>query len=106
MPERIIQRRTITEYLDGIGNLFVRKKKFNFLLKELYDGALWSLRREYHLPPEREQFDDLIAAMARRDSERADRTQQILNRTRALLNERRVTENQFTTAAKELTTCL
>jgi hypothetical protein len=65
-------RRSIGEYVEAMARFFNRGAKSQaFLLREVRQGVLHSVRTELRLPPGREQVDELAAALARRDPRRA-----------------------------------
>jgi hypothetical protein len=69
-----ISRRSIAEYLNAMGRLFVRGAESRvFLLNQAREGALWSLRIDLRLPHGRETVESIEAALGRRDPATAQR---------------------------------
>jgi hypothetical protein len=65
-------RRSIGEYVEAMARFFNRGAKSQpFLLREVRQGVLHSVRNELRLPPAREQVEELAAVLARRDPRRA-----------------------------------
>ena len=65
-------RRSIGEYVDAMARFLNRGRSSHaFLLREVRAGVLRAVRDELHLPPSRDQVDELAAVLARRDPRRA-----------------------------------
>jgi hypothetical protein len=65
-------RRSIGEYVDAMARFLNRGGSSQaFLLREVRSGVLRAVREELHLPPSRDQVDELAAVLTRRDPRRA-----------------------------------
>ncbi len=72
LAERPVSRRAIREYVEAMAR-FLREggAAGSWILFKLRDGVLWHLRREHGLPPEQHSEERLLAAVGRRDPDRA-----------------------------------
>ena len=73
LAERPVSRRSLREYVEAMSR-FLREGPGHaaWILPRVRDGLLWRLRHEHGLPPEQKHSDDaLLAAVKRRDPERA-----------------------------------
>ncbi len=65
-------RRSIGEYVDAMARFLNRGRSSQaFLLREVRSGVLRSVRDQLHLPPSRDDVNELAAVLARRDPRRA-----------------------------------
>ena len=73
LAERPVSRRSIREHVEAMSR-FLREGPGHtaWILPRVRDGLLWRLRHEHGLPPEQKHSDDaLLAAVERRDPQRA-----------------------------------
>jgi len=107
VAERPALRRDIGEYIDAMGMLFKRSGHRRFVLREVRDGVLWSLRKSLHLDPGHEDVKTIAKALERRDRERADRLRAAEQRVTSLIKSpREPRADRAIGAAKEITACL
>lgn len=70
-PARV-RRRSLAEYIEATARFFQQARgSRRFVLQEVRDGALWSMRHRLHLRPGQENLDEVAAALARKDPGRA-----------------------------------
>lgn len=66
------RRRSLAEYVEAMARFFQKARgSRRFVLQEVRDGALWSLRHRLHLHPGQENLDEVAIALARKDPVRA-----------------------------------
>lgn len=107
LPETAVARRSIAEYVDAMGRLFLRAGSQRFLMRELRDGALWSLRRQLNLPPGVEGADRVLAALQRRDPGRAERLKTALAAVdQIMVSKRKPSKRELIEAAGKVNACL
>ena len=101
-------RRSIAEYVEAMARFLNRGTKSQaFLLREVRQGVLHSVRDELRLPPGREQVDDLAAVLARRDPRRAKQLIETFARVdEALSGSQPVRETAAVELFKRMSNCL
>ena len=87
LPERPVSRRAIREYVEAMAR-FLREGRGAgpWIVAKLRDGVLWHLRREHGLPPEQHSEAQLLAAVERRNPDRAAELSSTLQAVQSLLN--------------------
>ncbi len=87
LAERPVSRRAIGEYVEAMAR-FLREGRGAgaWILSKLRDGVLWHLRREHGLPPDQHSEDRLLAAVERRDPDRAAELSNTLQAVQSLLS--------------------
>lgn len=107
LAETAAGRRSIAEYVDAMGRLFLRAGSHKFLMRELRDGALWSLRHQLNLPPGVEGSDRVLAALQRRDPARAAQLKAALDAVDILiLSQRKPSRRELIAVAGKVNACL
>ncbi|MBC7820755.1 MAG: hypothetical protein IAG10_28045 [Planctomycetaceae bacterium] len=86
LAERPVSRRAIREYVEAMAR-FLREGRGagSWILSKLRDGVLWHLRREHGLPPEQHSEERLLAAVGRRDPDRATELSNTLQAVQSLM---------------------
>lgn len=86
LAERPVSRRAIGEYVEAMAR-FLREGRGAgaWIMSKLRDGVLWHLRREHGLPPEQHSDERLVAAVERRDPDRAAELSNTLQAVQSLL---------------------
>ncbi len=70
-----VRRRSILEYVHAMARFLSEARNHgSWIAQQFRDGILWSLRREVGLPPEQHDVDQLLAALERRNPQRAQDT--------------------------------
>jgi hypothetical protein len=87
LAERPVSRRAIREYVDAMAR-FLREGQGTgaWIVSKLRDGVLWHLRREHGLPPDQHSEVRLLAAVERRDPDRAAELSNTLQAVQSLLS--------------------
>lgn len=86
LAERQGSRRAIREYVDAMARFLREGREAGaWILSKLRDGVLWHLRREHGLPPDQHSEERLIAAVERRDPDRAAELSNTLKAVQSLL---------------------
>lgn len=107
LAERLAKRRTLSEYVEAMANIFHRGKCRAFVLQETRDGVLWVLRKRFHLNPGQQDPEVIAQAMSRRDPEKAERLRKAAAEIDLLMKGgKRLTEHKVVRAAGEITQCL
>jgi hypothetical protein len=79
LPDAHRSRRGIEEYVRAMGSFFCRGPGHRpFLIREIRDGVLRELCEELHLPPHTPNVDKIVAALRRRNPERAEELEKSL----------------------------
>jgi len=101
-------RRSIGEYVEAMARFLKRGRASDrFLLREVREGVLRSVRREVGLPPGREDVEDLAAVLARRDPPRAQELIEAVGRVDRILSAAsRPREKQTLYAVRRIVDCL
>ena len=101
-------RRTIREYIDAASRLLIRGKSSDkFLLMETRSGVLWKLRHDLALPQGEERPELIIAAIQRRDPQRARQLVEALELVDGALEKRgRLTEKNTIHIMQRILSCL
>jgi hypothetical protein len=87
LAERPVSRRAIREYVEAMARFLREGKEAGaWIVSKLRDGVLWHLRREHGLPPDLHSDERLIAAVERRDPERAAELSNTLQAVQSLLS--------------------
>lgn len=107
-PEPQPSRRNIGEYIDAMGAMFVRRDCRQFVLRQVYEGVLWAVRKEHNLNPKMERPAALAAVVGRRYPERAARLTAAAEKCTALLaqNTDKINKAAIVAAAREIAACL
>lgn len=86
LAERPVSRRAIGEYVEAMAR-FLREGRGAgaWIMSKLREGVLWHLRREHGLPPEQHSDERLVAAVERRDPDRAAELSNTLQAVQSLL---------------------
>ncbi|MCY3021948.1 MAG: DUF4350 domain-containing protein [Planctomycetota bacterium] len=107
VPEKPASRRTMGEYVEAMANLFFRNGCRAFVLREVRDGVLWSLRRRLGLSPKRENVEDLARVLGRKDPQAAGRLQDAAAGVESLLQGKKpATEMLVVQTARKILRCL
>jgi hypothetical protein len=107
LGERAPSRRTLAEYIAAMSNLFHRTRHFKFVMKEIRDGTLWHVRRKLGLSPQQEDAARIIAVLARKHPEDAERLKAALHEADEILNGNRpATGVMVLQAGRKLSECL
>lgn len=108
LPDVRTPRRDVREYVDAMSRFFHRGKKTRpFLLREVRDGVLNQLCQQVGLPPEVHDKDAIIAAIARREPDRAKRIEQALAEVDDhLAHSQHWSESKTYHAMQRITACL
>ena len=86
LAERPVSRRAIREYVDAMARFLREGREAGaWILSKLRDGVLWHLRREHGLPPDQHSEERLVAAVERRDPDRAAELSNTLQAVQSLL---------------------
>ncbi len=87
LAERPVSRRAIREYVEAMAR-FLREGRGagTWIVAKLRDGVLWHLRREHGLPPEQHSETQLLAAVERRDPDRAAELSNTLQAVQSLVD--------------------
>lgn len=101
-------RRDIGQYIDAMGAFLGRGPDHRrFLVRETRDGVLQQLCQELRLPPDTASVDTILAALVRRDPERADSLRRTLQQIDATLADRReYPKSDYLPAMQKLAGCL
>jgi len=101
-------RRTIAEYIDAASRLINHgRSSGRFLISEMRSGVLWKLRHDLALPHGEEQPEQIIAAIHKRDPERAKQLADALELVDATLaDNERLTEKTTILALQRISACL
>ena len=86
LAERPVSRRAIGEYVEAMAR-FLREGRGAgaWIMSKLREGVLWHLRREHGLPPDQHSDERLLAAVERRDPDRAAELSNTLQAVQSLL---------------------
>ncbi len=86
LAERPVSRRAIREYVEAMAR-FLREGRGAgaWIMSKLREGVLWHLRREHGLPPDQHSEERLLAAVERRDPDRAAELSNTLQAVQSLL---------------------
>ncbi len=103
-----VSRRSIGEYIDAMSAFRRRTRNHpEWTLRQVNDGILWRLRREYGLPADQKNPEPLLVAMHRDDPTNADSLQKLLNEVDTLTRSTKaVSERQTAPLMKRMTECL
>jgi hypothetical protein len=103
-----VMRRTLAEYVEAMASFFKRgSESLSFMLEELRRGVLWSLRRKFGSPKEYEIAEDVAAAVACRDPEKARKLLNAVAQADLLLSSSsRAKQRDILEAAKDILDCL
>lgn len=72
LAEGSVSRRSVKEHVEAMARFLCEGKGHTaWILPRVRDGLLWHLRHEHGLPPEKHSDESLLAAVERRDPERA-----------------------------------
>jgi len=72
-------RRSLHEYVEAMSRFVTEGRGHRgWIIDQLREGVLWSVRREYHLPPEDQHVAEPLQRMSRREPGRAARLEQVL----------------------------
>lgn len=108
LPDPVVQRRDIGEYVSAMGRFLAEGAGARpQLVEELRDGVLRELSKECSLPEESGRPELVAALVARRDPARGERIEQTFQEVGAALASRGSwTETQTLDAMRRLTACL
>lgn len=108
LQSRPQNRRTIGEYVEAMSRFLLSPAGHRrFLAEQVRDGVLWSLRKEFQLPPESDDRERLFSAIHRRQPTRANELAQSLRQLDELISSRReVSRTTWEAALKRMTACL
>lgn len=107
LRDATVARRSVADYVDAMGRLFLRAGSHKFLMRELRDGALWSIGHQLNLPPGVEAPDRVLAALQRRDPARADRLRTALAAVdQVMVSKRKPSKRELIEAAGKVNACL
>ena len=108
LPDDEFRRRDIGEYIDAMARFFCRGRRSHaFLLREVRDGVLHHLCQEVGLPLETHNTDTIVAALARRNPQRATRLEQTLVAVDACLADSQASgESHTAQLMQRITACL
>lgn len=108
LAEGSVSRRSVKEHVEAMARFLCEGKGHTaWILPRVRDGLLWHLRHEHGLPPEKHSDESLLAAVERRDPERATKLADAL----AAINEHlhagsTGTPRQSVTLLQRMTACL
>ena len=108
LAEGSVSRRSVKEHVEAMARFLCEGKGHTaWILPRVRDGLLWHLRHEHGLPPEKHSDESLLAAVERRDPERAAELTDAL----AAINEHlhagsAGTPRQSVTLLQRMTACL
>lgn len=72
LAEGSVSRRSVKEHVEAMARFLCEGRGHTaWILPRVRDGLLWHLRHEHGLPPEKHSDESLLAAVERRDPERA-----------------------------------
>lgn len=108
LPDVVPARRDIGQYIDAMGDFFLRGPDHRrFLMRETRDGLLQQLCQDLKLPPDTADMQTIFAAMERRSPARADVLRQTLKQIDASLAARGdVPKSIYLPALQRLASCL
>jgi hypothetical protein len=108
LPDAASPRRDIGEYVEAMARFFRRGRRSRpFLVREVRDGVLGAICQEVGLPPETHEKDTIIAAVARRDADRAARLEKALaDIDGRLAHPQHWSQSQTYGAMQRITACL
>lgn len=108
LAEGSVSRRSVKEHVEAMARFLCEGRGHTtWILPRVRDGLLWHLRHEHGLPPEKHSDESLLAAVERRDPERAAELTEAL----AAINEHlhagsAGTPKQSVTLLQRMTACL
>lgn len=106
LPEGRIPRRDISDYINAMANLFMRKRAYRFALGEVKDGVMRRLAKKFHLPPSKADAASIAKAMSKRDPDAADRfTESVAAVDTILKKKREPSAKRLAQTTRELTKC-
>jgi hypothetical protein len=108
LPDTVPARRDIGQYIDAMGDFFVRGPDHRrFLMRETRDGVLQQICQELKLPPDTADPDVIVAALARRSPARADALRRVVKRIDATLaSHGNVPKSIYLPTLQRLASCL
>lgn len=107
LPDEVASRRSVVEYVDAMGRLFLRAGSRRHLIRLVRDGALWMLRRRFNLPPGDESRERLLLTISRRDPARAARLKEALaTADKIILSVQKPGSRELAQAAGKVMACL
>ncbi len=107
MPDRVPSRRTMREYIEAMAGMFLRNGCRTFVLSELRDGVLWTLRKRLGLSPKLEKAEDLIRIIGRREPRTAEKLAgAVADVGQVLGGKKPATEMNVVNAARNIGQCL
>lgn len=108
LPDESSRRRDIGEYVQAMARFFRRAPTSRpFLVREVRDGVLYALCQEIGLPPQTHEKDAIVAAIARRDPDRAAQLERVLGDIDdRLAHPQHWSETQTYLAIQRITACL
>ena len=101
-------RRSVGEYVEAMARFLCESREHGrFIVEQVRDGMLWSLRREHRLPPEKHTLNEVLAILSRRDPARGRQVQEAFALTEAVLeSDARIELKRSTEPLQQLTDCL
>lgn len=106
LPEGRIPRRDISDYINAMANLFMRKRACRFALAEVKEGVMRRLAKKYHLPPSKADASSIAKSMGKRDPDAADRfTESVAAVDTILKKKREPSAKRLAKTTRELTKC-
>lgn len=108
LPDIPPARRDIGQYIDAMGDFFVRGPDHRrFLMREIRDGTLQQLCQELKLPPDTTNTETILSALERRSPSRANLLRRVLRQMDALLTARGdVPKAAYLPTLQQLASCL
>ncbi|BCS89558.1 hypothetical protein PSDVSF_28000 [Pseudodesulfovibrio sediminis] len=89
LPEGRTSRRDISDYIDAMANLFMKKRAYRFALGEVREGVMRRLAKKYHLPPSKADAKSIAKAMGKRDPDAAKRFMESVAAVDTILKKKR-----------------
>jgi hypothetical protein len=106
LPEGRTPRRDISDYINAMANLFMKKKAYRFALSEVRKGVMRRLAKKYHLPPAKTDANSIAKAMSKRDPKAAKRfTESVAAVDTILKRKREPSAKRLAQTTREFTKC-
>jgi hypothetical protein len=108
LPDVVPARRDIGQYIDAMGDFFVRGPDHRrFLMRETRDGVVQQLCQDLRLPPDTADMETIVAALERRSPARAQVLRRTLKQIDATLAARGdVPKSVYLPSLQKLASCL
>lgn len=99
-------RRSLHEYIGAMSVIFARADATGYILNEAYTGILWRIRKKLNLPAHIHQVEQVAAAIARKEPDKAGRLLETSQKIQTLLKQRSINKKDALYLIQEINKCL